>query len=139
MMMNEQQQYYFSNAINLLALALGFENLQENRQQSAQNDVQTANDKQAEYLLEKINERFDELIGIMNRNTTEQTEVIWNRVPDVLPTCNGQYLTAVKDPRGNRRLKISTYCGWWGHEDGDTVSAFNVKYWMPLPKMPKEM
>ena len=34
--------------------------MQENRLQSAQNDVQMANDKQAKYLLEEINRRFDE-------------------------------------------------------------------------------
>ena len=59
-MMNEQQQNNFSNFINLLALALGIENLQENRMQSAHNDVQAANDAQAEYLLNEINRRFDE-------------------------------------------------------------------------------
>lgn len=34
--------------------------MQENRLQSAQNDVQAANDRQAEYLLNEINRRFDE-------------------------------------------------------------------------------
>lgn len=49
--------------IDILAVAsvlLGMQNLQENRQQSAHNDVQLANDKQAEYLLSEINRRFDE-------------------------------------------------------------------------------
>ncbi len=32
----------------------------ENRQQSAQNDVAAANDKQAEYLLEELGRKFDE-------------------------------------------------------------------------------
>lgn len=58
--MNEQQQNNFSNLINLLSLALGIENLQENRAQSKHNDVQAANDAQAEYLLSEINRRFDE-------------------------------------------------------------------------------
>lgn len=70
--MNEQQQYYFSNAINLFALALGFENLQENRMQSQYNDVHTANDKQAEYLLAEIHKRFDEQNAILR----EQNEKI---------------------------------------------------------------
>lgn len=65
--MNEQQQFYFSNAINLLALALGIENLQENRAQSAHNDVQAANDRQAEYLLAELNKKFDEQNAILEK------------------------------------------------------------------------
>lgn len=46
-------------------------NLNENREQSAHNDVQTANDKQAEYLLREINTRFEQqnemLLEIMAR------------------------------------------------------------------------
>ena len=48
------------NLINILSFMVGLENIQENRIQSAQNDVQMANDKQAKYLLEEINRRFDE-------------------------------------------------------------------------------
>jgi hypothetical protein len=36
------------------------ENLSENRQQSQYNDVHTANDKQAEYLLNEINNKFNQ-------------------------------------------------------------------------------
>lgn len=46
---------------------LGYENLMESRSQSAQsdqllkqNDVQDANGKQAEYLLEELGRKFDE-------------------------------------------------------------------------------
>lgn len=48
------------NLINILSFVVGLENMQENRLQSAQNDVQVANDRQAEYLLNEINRRFDE-------------------------------------------------------------------------------
>ena len=48
------------NLINILSFMVGVENLSENRIQSAHNDVQTANDKQAEYLLNEINRQFDE-------------------------------------------------------------------------------
>lgn len=50
------------NAIDLLSVAsfmLGLENLQENRQQSAQNDVNAANDKQAKQILAEIGRRLD--------------------------------------------------------------------------------
>lgn len=39
---------------------LGYENLLENREQSRQNDVQSANDRQAKYLLEELGGKFDE-------------------------------------------------------------------------------
>lgn len=52
-----------NNDIDILAVIsvlLGLQNLNENRQQSAHNDVQIANDKQAEYLLNEINRQFEE-------------------------------------------------------------------------------
>ena len=58
--MNNNQDNMFGNWIDIIALIIGLINLQENRQQSAYNDVQSANDKQAEYLLSEINRRFDE-------------------------------------------------------------------------------
>ncbi len=60
-----------SDLLNALSLILAVENLSENRQQSQYNDVQTANDKQAEYLLREINTRFEQqnemLLEIMAR------------------------------------------------------------------------
>lgn len=49
--------------LDVLAVAsflLGYENLIENRQQSAHNDVSAANDKQAAYMLEELTKKFDE-------------------------------------------------------------------------------
>lgn len=65
--MNSQQENNFFNAVDLAALIIGIQNLRENRQQSAYNDVHAANDKQAEYLLQQINARFDEQNKILNR------------------------------------------------------------------------
>lgn len=48
------------DALSVLSILLGYENLIENRQQSRQNDVQTANDKQAAFMLSELNHRFDE-------------------------------------------------------------------------------
>jgi 23S rRNA A2030 N6-methylase RlmJ len=50
----------YSDLLNALSLLLAVENLNENRQQSQYNDVHTANDKQAEYLLNEINSKFAE-------------------------------------------------------------------------------
>ena len=55
------------NLINLLSFMVGVENLNENRQQTAHNDVQAANASQAEYLLNEINRRFDEQNKILEK------------------------------------------------------------------------
>ena len=55
------------NLINILSLVVGYSNLQENRAQSAHNDVQAANSAQAEYLLNEINRRFDEQNRMLER------------------------------------------------------------------------
>lgn len=53
-------QFDALDALSLLSVLLGYQNLIENRQQSAHNDVSAANDKQAKTLLEELNKRFDE-------------------------------------------------------------------------------
>ena len=55
-MMNDDQFY---NLVNLLALGIGVMNLQENREQTAYNDVHASNQKQAEYLLGEIGKQFE--------------------------------------------------------------------------------
>lgn len=46
--------------LGVLSLALGYQNLMENREQSAHNDVSAANDKQAQFLLTELSRKFDE-------------------------------------------------------------------------------
>lgn len=55
-----RREFDFMDAISILSLALGYENLLENRQQSAQNDIGAANDAQAKFMLEEINRRFED-------------------------------------------------------------------------------
>lgn len=55
------------NLINVLSFVIGYSNLQENRAQSAHNDVQESNLAQAEYLLNEINRRFDEQNKILDK------------------------------------------------------------------------
>lgn len=61
------QKLEFSDLIGVLSLYLGIRNLNENEVQSdaqmkllRDNDVQSANDKQAQYLLEELGRKFDE-------------------------------------------------------------------------------
>lgn len=72
MMYNPNQYDNFINAINIAAFLLGYENLQENRQQSAYNDVHEANDQQAQYLLDEIDRRFQE----QNKILEKQNEIL---------------------------------------------------------------
>ena len=52
-------QFDVLDALTVASFLLGYENLIENRQQSTQNDVSAANDKQASYLIEEIGKRLD--------------------------------------------------------------------------------
>lgn len=53
--------------LTVMSLIIGYENLIENRQQSAHNDVSAANDKQAQYLLEELGRKFDEQNAILKK------------------------------------------------------------------------
>lgn len=51
----------FLDALAVVSFLLGLENLQENREQSKHNDVQVANTKQSEILLNEINYSFNKM------------------------------------------------------------------------------
>lgn len=70
----------FADIASALSLILGYENLMENRQQSAQNDVGAANDAQAKFLLEQINKQFEEqnrVLADINARL-ERLEKLWS-------------------------------------------------------------
>lgn len=46
--------------LTVISLIIGYENLMENRSQSAHNDVNASNSQQAKFLLQKIHRKFDE-------------------------------------------------------------------------------
>lgn len=50
----------FMNLVNALSLIIGMQNLQENREQSAHNDIHSENELQARYLLTEIVALFEE-------------------------------------------------------------------------------
>lgn len=56
---NNSGQFDAIDVLSVMSFLLGLENLQENRQQSAQNDVNAANDKQAKRLLDELGRRLD--------------------------------------------------------------------------------
>ena len=65
--MGNQRQLDALDIITVMSFALGYENLIENRQQSAHNDVSAANDTQAKYLLEELGRKFDEQNKTLNK------------------------------------------------------------------------
>jgi hypothetical protein len=60
----------FGNALDMASLLIGIINMYENRQQSAQNDVQAANDRQAQFLLQELNKKFEEQNQMLNQILT---------------------------------------------------------------------
>lgn len=58
--------------LQLISIALGLQNLSENREQSAHNDVERANDKQAEFLLQEIRQLFHD----QNRRLAKQNMLL---------------------------------------------------------------
>ena len=63
--MNEQQNN--GDLLNIVSILLALQNLQENREQTKQNDVQAANDKQARLLIDEIGAKFAEQNEILDR------------------------------------------------------------------------
>lgn len=53
------KQLEFLDILSILSFYVGYENLIENRQQSAANDVSAANGKQAQVLLAALGEQFE--------------------------------------------------------------------------------
>lgn len=76
--MGEQRQFDALDVLSVLSLLLGYENLLENRQQSAHNDVSVANERQARFLMEKLGRRFEE----QNAMLREILEVLHSEKPD---------------------------------------------------------
>ena len=76
--MNDNQKN-FSDILNLASLIVGIQNLQENREQSAHNDIQAENQRQAEYLLQEIRREFGEI----RRQFSKQNEML-RRISEAL-------------------------------------------------------
>lgn len=64
------------NLLNILSVFLALQNLQENREQSAHNDVQIANDNQAKLILTEINGNFAEQNKMLGEIIGTQREIL---------------------------------------------------------------
>lgn len=58
--MDARRKFDALDVVSIMSFLLGYENLMENRQQTAHNDVSAANDKQDQYLLRELGRKFDE-------------------------------------------------------------------------------
>jgi hypothetical protein len=56
---NNNNNNVAGDLLNVISIMLGYENLMENRQQSAENDVARHNRKQSDQLLADLHEQFD--------------------------------------------------------------------------------
>lgn len=62
------QEYNNSaDLLNIISIFLALQNLQENREQSEHNDVQSATDNQTQFLIKKLEEKFAEQTVILNQ------------------------------------------------------------------------
>lgn len=50
----------FLDLINIISLVIGMQNLQENREQSAHNDIHAENEAQAKYILTELTRLLEE-------------------------------------------------------------------------------
>lgn len=66
-MNNYQRQFDILDILNVFSFLIAIENLAENRDQSEHNDVQAANNEQADYLLGELNKKFDEQNEMLHR------------------------------------------------------------------------
>lgn len=67
---DENNNNVTSNLLNLISIILGYENLMENRQQSADNNVEKHNRKQSDQILTDLHKQFDkqnEILKYQNR------------------------------------------------------------------------
>jgi hypothetical protein len=71
-MFNQQND----NLLNILSVFLALQNLQENREQSAHNDVQIANDNQAKLILTEINGKFAEQNKMLEEILNKQNQIL---------------------------------------------------------------
>lgn len=75
--MDSRRQFDALDVVSIMSFLLGYENLMENRAQSAANDVSAANDKQAQYLLQELGRKFDE----QNEMLKQISEVLQREKP----------------------------------------------------------
>ena len=57
--MNDGSNDNFGILLDIISILLGYENLMENRQQSAENNINKSNQEQAKQILDDLHKQFD--------------------------------------------------------------------------------
>lgn len=127
----------FMNAVDIAALLLGIVNLQENRSQTAYNDVHAANDNQAKFLLQELDNRFLQQNTELEVQTTLLNEIYAKLSTEKNVKSNHQYTTffvaddgTAKCNQCRRRFKfdnIFRYCPVCGRKIGSDYAIDNKK------------
>jgi hypothetical protein len=65
--------------LNIISIILGYENLVENRQQSAHNDIEKHNQKQERHILDELHKQFD-----MQNQTLEHQNHLLKEILNIL-------------------------------------------------------
>ena len=75
-MYNENNNDMFGNLLNVVSIMLGYENLMENRQQSADNNVAKHNSEQTKKLLDDLHLQFDNQNKILKYQNTLLEQIL---------------------------------------------------------------
>ena len=73
---NENNNDMFGNLLNIVSIMLGYENLMENRQQSADNNVAKHNSEQTKKLLDDLHLQFDNQNKILKYQNTLLEQIL---------------------------------------------------------------
>lgn len=66
----------FDNILNLISILLGYENLIENRQQSADNNISKSNQEQAKQILDDLHAQFDKQNSMLEYQNNLLEEIL---------------------------------------------------------------
>lgn len=75
---NYQNQLDFMDFLNIFSVYLALVNLAENREQSAHNDIESANSKQEKHIMDNLTRLFNEQ-NEMLKDIQERLEILENR------------------------------------------------------------
>lgn len=74
--MNNNGNNNFFDLINAMSLIIGIQNLSENREQSAHNNIQFENQKQAEFLLNEISRQFEDIKSLFDEQNKTLRQIV---------------------------------------------------------------
>lgn len=74
--MNGNGNNNFFDFINAMSLIIGIQNLSENREQSAHNNIQFENQKQAEFLLKEISRQFEDIKSLFDEQNKTLRQIV---------------------------------------------------------------